>query len=518
MKTPASIGLPASRFPEWRRGQAEAIRSLLYAQERFNLLCIPTGGGKTVIAAAYLAIENLERGAYLTATNALLDQVDEQLGPSLGIVNVRGRSNYTCDINPDVTAAKGKCTGGVYCENMKYGPCEYYDGLRAAKASRLTSTNYRFWLHAEESGSIGEFDTLILDEAHKVPDEISEFAAVTINESELRRYGLEAPHTGRGLVRWAQYALNIVDAQLQREGSVDRRRQSKDMVRRLARLCRLSDETWIPSRPTRSQWRWDLLDPGALAEDLLFRGARKIILVSASIRRKTLQLLGVDDKVKFIEQSSSFPISRRPIYYWPIAGLSYKTRPEVLDRWHEGIAEITEPRLDRNGLIHSHSFDRGEEIYDRAEPKHKRQMMLHRKGQDGAEVLAEFKERGLTHPTVLISPSVGTGTDFPYRTGEWQIIAKCPYPSLGSPLVKARSKMDSDYIPYVTMQTIVQLAGREMRAQDDQGETFIVDSNFGRLKGQYHHFAPQYFLAAIRTIDRKAKPPLPPPRLGVLPR
>lgn len=518
MRTPASIGLPADRFPEWRKGQAEALRHLLYSTERFNLLCIPTGGGKTVIAAGHLALENDVRGAYLTATNALLDQVDEQLGPALGIANVRGRSNYDCDIDPNVTAARAKCTGGVFCERKKGqgGPCGYYDTLAEARARRLVSTNYRFWLHAEESGSIGEFDTLILDEAHRVPDEISEFAAVSITASELRRYNLPAP--AGPLVQWAMRALHAVDRQLEREGGIEHRRQTKDMARRLARLCRLSDETWIPSRPKRDEWRWDLLDPGALAEELLFRGAKKIILVSASIRRKTLRLLGVDEKVKFVEQSSTFPIQRRPIYYWPIAQLNYHAKSDVIDRWHEGMQEWTEPRLDRNGIVHPHSFDRGEEIYERAPKHHRRQMLLHRRGQDGADVLAEFKERGRTHPTILISPSVGTGTDFPGREAEWQIIAKVPYPSLASPLVKARSKADADYIPYVTMQTVVQIAGRVNRSIADQGETLIPDSAFGRLKGIYHEFAPQYFLAAIRTIDRKSKPPLPPPPLPVLPR
>ena len=511
MRSPQACGLPR-KFKEWRRGQERAARDLAFSDQRFNLICIPTGGGKTAVAMGYVGIEE-DRAAYLTATRQLSDQVMDDFR-SMGLKDIRGRLNYICDIDDSKDASQAVCTGGVYCALMK-GGCTYYDKQRVARESRLVNTNYRYWLHAEESGGLGEFPILICDEAHRTPDEISDFAAVEVTEGEVRSFGLQPPpRAGRSKPGyWASQSLHTLEILASQQASVERRRSIKNMQRRLARLCRLSDEAWLASSPRGGIWRWDLIDPGALAEELLFRGAKKIILVSASIRRKTLQLLGVDDKVKVLEQDSAFPVTQRPIYYWPVARPGRSMSSFEKRAWLGANATIIEPRMDRNGVIHSVSFDRAWEIFNALPQHQKRMTIIHKRGEAAADVFEEFVERGKRRPTILISPSVGTGVDFKYQIAEYQIIPKVPFPDMSSPLVKARAKHDKEYIPYVTMQTLVQNAGRPVRADDDHGETFITDGNFGWLRGSHWDFAPRYFHAAVRTIDKDDTPPGPPPRL-----
>lgn len=509
MRTPASCGLP---FPSWRKGQDRAARELLFSDRRFNMLTTPTGGGKT---GAYMAVAGTDDGrhAVLTGTKLLMDQIGD-LYRSMGIVDMRGRSNYICDIDHKKTAAEAVCTGGVFCRLMKEGGCAYYDQKREAAQARLVVTNYSYWLHDEESGALGDFDTLILDEAHNAPDQISEFAAVTVSRGELISFQLDAPPTGmRRPSSWASKALYQVEAMGKESRDVERRRTAFALQRRLARLCRLSDSEWVGSKPDDKHWRWDLVDPGSLAEDLLFRGASKVIFVSASVRRKTLQLLGVKEDVRVIEQDSTFPVIRRPIYYRPVTSVG-----RAMSRWdredlYDAIDAFIEPRLDRKGLLHSHSFEWAKEIYDHADHKTRQHFLVHEQGQPGEEVLARFRIRSAESGTLLLSPSMTTGVDLPYDECEYQVIPKCPFPPLGSPLIRARMARDKDYYPYVTMQTLVQMTGRGMRAQDDQCETIILDSNFGRLRGQHWDFAPKYFHVAVQTLKGEAKVPKPPPPL-----
>lgn len=511
MRTPASVGLPEDKFPSWRKGQDRALRDLLFSEDRFNLLCIPCGGGKSAIAMGYAGVNEGERLLYLTATKALQDQVHDEF-LSMGLVDVRGRQNYVCNIDNSLDASEAVCTAGVYCELMKKGGCDYYDAVRVAKGSRIVVTNYRFWLHAEESGSLGQFTTLVLDEAHRCESEISDFAAVEITGGELRRFGIRLPPGGvaaKNPSRWGSLALEIIDRKMVGTKEVEKRKALRNLQRRLARLCRLSNEEWLGSAPRRDVWRWDLVDPGALAEELLFRGAKRIILASASVRRKTLQLLGVESKVKVLEQESTFPVRRRPVYYWPVARVGRKMTSGDRAVLHEAIDEFIEPRLDRKGIVHSVSYEFAREIWQRS--RHQARMLLHDRRDDTARLLRKFK---LAPPgTILVSPAVGTGNDFPADQCEFQVIPKMPFPSLGSPLVRARATHDPDYSFYVTMQSLVQMVGRGMRSADDQCESAILDANLGWVRARYWDFAPRWWHAATRTVKKDERPPDPPPPL-----
>lgn len=512
MRTPASVGLPAHKFPEWRKGQEKAVKDLLFTETRFNMLTIPTGGGKTAI---YMGVAGVDEGRHIviTATRSLADQVNTDFH-SMGLMDMRGRNNYTCDIDTKRTAAEAICTAGVYCRLMKEGGCQYYDAKAAAALARLDITNYSYWLHDEEGGALGDFSTLILDEAHKAPDQIADFVAVEVRDGELRSFNVAFPGAGAANrpAAWASQSLYIVEELAKSIANHDRRRAAYSLIRKLKMLCRLCDSEWIGSRPTKGVWRWDIVNPGELAEDLLFRGAAKVILVSASVRRKTLQLLGIDEKVKIIEQESTFPVVRRPIYYAPVCSVGRAMTKWDKEDLFDAVDSFVCKRTDRNGLLHSVSFDWAKEIYDKAGKDTRRNFLVHERGQDAADVLAKF--RGSRRGTLLLSPSFDTGTDLPYEECEYQIIPKCPYPSFGSPLIQARMKRDPEYVPYVTMQRLVQMTGRGMRAADDQCETIVFDSNFGRLRGQYWDFAPKYFHTAVRTIKKGMEIPDPPRRLS----
>lgn len=528
MPTPTQIGLPR-KFRHWRKGQEKAFERVHFSKNRFAILNSPVGSGKSGIAMASAILDSAAsddpesyRTLYLTANRHLQDQVRDDF-KSTGLVDIRGRDNYTCDIDPARTAAYAKCTAGLWCNRMKRdgdGPCEFYDQKRAASDSKMTLSNYAFWLHDEESQSLGRYRRIILDEAHRAPEQIEKFASVEIRDQdqiEILGGVFPIPRALEQEDRWKVVMLEAVgQAQEKRRASmvvtgsgsnIAWMRKAKDLERRLKRLCRLSAREWLCSRSGRS-WKWDLLNPGLLAEQLLFRGASKIVLASATVNHKTLDLLGVDSRgIKIIEQDSTFPVARRPIYYWPVARVGQNMEYADRRRWARAIDEILEPRQDRKGLIHSVSYQRALEIIAQSKFRDSGLFVVHKKGQRMSDVVAEFKSR--RGPAWLVTPAATEGVDLPLDLCEFIIIPKMPFPDMRDRLVQIRKTRDKDYIPYLVLQAVVQAVGRGMRSAEDSCESFILDGHFGWLKAGYYQYLPRWFQVALRTLDRDGDAPAP---------
>lgn len=513
--TPADLGL-SDKFSQWRKGQFRAFEGIVYTKQRFTELITPCGSGKSATYMASSMISDDERTAILTATRSLQDQLLDDFLVT-GLVDIRGRDNYICNIDESKTAGNAKCTAGVFCSRMKRqsadGPCDYYDQKFDASRGQRVNTNYAFWLHDEESASLGQFHRLILDEAHKAPEEIERFAQVVLTSDELKQFGIEPPKTSHSQGQWKIYALDRVQATMHRRlpGKSDLvtgshltwLRKGKAIAKKLARLCRLSEHEWLFSHAGRA-YRWDLLEPAALAEDLLFRGARKIVLASATVNKKTIQLLGVDPSlVKVIEQDSTFPVRNRPIYFWPVARVGMSMSSLDMQYLIRAIDQIIESRLPRKGIIHAVSYRFAQAIVEKSKFAGKGVFLLDDRKTPTAQVVAEFRRR--KDGAVLVSPAVQEGLNFPGQEAEFQIIAKMPFPDRRDPLIQAKTKRDRDYIPYVVLQNVVQAAGRIVRSETDVGETWILDGHFTWLRGGYYHYLPRWFSVAIRTLGQRLR-------------
>jgi Rad3-related DNA helicase len=119
--------------------------------------------------------------------------------------------------------------------------------------------------------------------------------------------------------------------------------------------------------------------------------------------------------------------------------------------------------------------------------------------------LATF--RRLQGGALLLSPSIMTGHDFPYRDAEYQILAKVPFPDTRSPIMQARLAVDSTLRQTVALKALMQAAGRIVRAVDDAGETFIVDGHACWFLRRVRRELPRWFVAAIRITDQLPDPP-----------
>ena len=515
--SPHDLGLPP-KFRSWRPGQMEAISAGLDCTKRFVAHAMPTGSGKSLV---YMG-EAMMRGCrvcILTATKGLQDQLLHDFG-HCGLVAVKGRGNFDCIEAPHDRPRT--CEDGPHmgCHESKKRrdetDCPYREQYYTAMDSQLVVTNYAYWCAINQYGDgLGEFDLLVLDEAHDSPGFVCDAVNVYMTAYDvIRVLQTDWPRWPLNPKEWTQFAnSNIGKAQqlvselatkmlMGLDGgpaAMDRLKSYKRLVSKLETLIKLQGQ-WVvdPVHGREDGYRIQLVWAREYAEEILFRGVPNIRLISATMMPKTLQMLGCpSDSFRFYDYDSFFPPSRSPVYFIPTVKLNYKS--DDADYWMlvERIDEILDGRPDRKGIIHTVSFDRAKRI--QAASRHGHRMMLNDNRPGSAmRIVEEFKRS--TEPYVLVTPSVSTGYDFPYSECEFQIVCKAPFPDLKSAVMKSRMDKDNSYLSYEMAMTLVQSTGRGTRADDDQCENFVIDDSvqaaYNRFPGHY----PNWWRGLVKSV------------------
>jgi len=527
---PPYLGLP-DKFPTWRLGQAEGVIHILDSKKRHTAINAPTGAGKTVqyMGAALLGSY---RTGFLTSSKGLQSQLLEDF-KECGLVDIRGQQNYLCrallpggiyyrqGIRPGDRCDAGPCHAGARCP-LRYGGCDYFDAVKAAQKAKLVVTNYTYWVQQHRySEGLGKFDMLVLDEAHDAPDELAQALEVEISDYDLQTA------TGRSLPgsedseRWKEWAIDVLhglesdilslEADIKQiiaederipHGAMRELHFKKSVASRLAVLATMEGPWTIERRATsvKAAPVW----PGPYAEKFLFLNIPKIVLMSATLGRKTLELLGIKPgNFEYHEYASSFPTSRRPVHHVSSVRAQHDWTDVEQRTWVRRIDQVIARRLDRKGIVHTTSYEKRNLILKHTEYA---EIMLFNDGTNTRQIVERFRKA--KPPCVLVSPSLTTGWDLPYDDCEYAILAKIPFPDNRSPINKARDKADKDYGPYCAIQTIVQAAGRGMRSADDQCEILIVDDHWIWFWRRYQKFAPRWF---IQAVDRRQHLTIPDP-------
>ena len=528
---PAELGLPES-FAQWRGRQDEAIFRAIDSEQRFIALCLPTGFGKSITAMGYAqqlaALNPSTRVVYLTSTRALQDQIDRDFGSVDGFTDVRGKSNYNCTeqsysssmlVSAEYRTRKRTCEDGhrgdpIPCGSISSGGCPYKAAAARARTQRFVVTNYSYYLSANEYGDgVGSVDVLICDEAHELPEEVAAFLRVTLKKREIE--SVLQTHMPRFTFapewkEWAEKHVLTVKGMLDSASEPSERVRLNELYTALDRAAtRVSGEWVVEVRDTPGPGAEvgdvsiEPVWPGPYTESVLFRGVKKVLLLSATLRPKMLQLMNLKkSEVEWVEYPSTFPVKNRPVIFIKSSPrLSSKSSDSDLRVWASKIDNIIRKRLDRKGIIHTVSYKRAKELA--AVSEFSRYFIL--PSSFNTRVLVEEFRRAPA-PSVLVSPAVTTGYDFPFDQAQYQIIAKLPFPDSRNPVMEARQKQDGDYPMLLTMLSIVQAAGRGVRGPTDRCETFIVDGQWAWFHKKFRAFAPQWFFDACSTVDLISSP------------
>jgi len=504
---PVAFGLP-DKYTEWRENQDEACTLMAASSKRYLMAICPTGFGKSL---TYMTAGKIIPGrtVILTSTKGLQEQLLKDFGNMDGFADIRGRGNYTCRMHTSRNCDEGLCLFGVKCDMMEGGGCPYYDALRRANSAKVVVTNYAYWMAQNEySTGLGQFDLMVLDEAHAAPDHLIDHLAVQFSRKsrvEAKVLALQdLPNDPIGWRLWAEDRLE--EAIMDRDAAKFARKEKlfvilKRLVEKLTRLATRLDSNWV--------WEDDgtnvTLTPiwGApFSEDILFLGVPHVVLTSATCVPKTADLLGVDRALlEVVEFPHSFPLANRPLIHIPTVRMNYRMGPMEYRQWITKIDQIIRDREDTKGIIHTVSYERRDMVLEQS--KYATHMVTH-DSTNTVQVVGSFKR--MDPPAILVSPSMATGWDFPYDECRWQIIGKLPYPDTRGGIIKARSKRDGDYTAYITMQQLIQATGRGVRAEDDWCETFIIDNNIVWFLDRNRHLMVDWFAGAFRVQRTVPKP------------
>lgn len=511
--SPHECGLP-EKFDKWRGNQPEAIRVMITSDKRVTAVCAPTGFGKS---PAYIAAAILSKKPTCIVTNSrgLQDQLMDDYS-SIGLVDIRGRRNYTCDLKPDYTCEDGYAARCPYKGTIG---CPASQAEMRAATSSLVVTNYDKWTSAKKFGQgMSHFQQVIFDEGHDAPDALARAMQVQLNQSEIEE-GLKidflrfpASTDMSNWKPWAQNARAIAEIAMIAAGAriagqsdpkpswVRHFTHMRNLCRRLAILSNARADDWVVDEAERG-YQFDPIRPGRYAESALLLRIPKIIVVSATLRPKTLYMIGVGrDNSQFTEFDSDFDPKRCPIYYIPT--MRVDSRAEDLGMLWLRLDQIIAKRRDRKGIVHTVSYDRQREIMDRS--RFRGSMLVNLRGEPATAMIEQFKNSG--PGTMLVSPSVGTGYDFPLDECEWQFMCKIPFQP-PSKIVKAREHDDPEYRSYQAMQTLVQSFGRGMRSKEDRCENFLADDHAEWFIPRYGHLAPRSFHGFFRRVSVLPQPP-----------
>lgn len=511
---PHYFGLPA-HFTKWRSGQFEAIHNSLVSPKRVSVQNAPTGVGKSLITMGEAVLSG-KRSLVLTSTKPLQDLYGDYFGSIL--LDIRGQSNYPCialqpggeHYAPYIPAGArvdvGPCHFGESC-SLLLGGCTYYDKVRYAKQEKIVLTNYDLHLSMTRyTEGLGQFDFLACDEAHEVPEKLSSAMSAEVTEWEAKNLLKTSLHTSEDPLYWASWAssqrqkiIRTIESYKSAGPEFHTKLKTLTNMKRTLDQMTCADGTWI-AEVGKDRVKVEPTWPKQFVEPYLFNGAGKVVFSSATIRPKTLGLLGIED-FDFFEYPSPFPIASRPVWYVPKVAMKYGMSYDDERKWVMAVDQIIAQRLDRKIVVHTVSYARQKFLL--AHSRFAERMLANSK-EDTAKVIQSFKDSG--QPCILVSPSADTGVDFPGTECETIIIIKVPFPDTSSKIYQARANEDAEYGPYVAAQKLIQMAGRGMRSESDRCETIILDSVFGRLKRDHSHLFPNWFLTAVKKNDTLPTP------------
>jgi hypothetical protein len=344
---------------------------------------------------------------------------------------------------------------------------------------------------------------VVWDEGHSVPQALSDAVKFELSEYEMKVLLRLPKYRTMTISEWAVKATTLRGWMANRIETATRMGDAQALIglkRLKLKLDIMSlwvNDNWVIEDTPKGGKEFTPIYPSDFRE-LLINGANKILIVSATIRPKILEQIGLDiSDVDYFEYDCPFPTWRRPIYVMPTTKMNYESSEEDIRRIVQRTDQIIARRLDRKGIIPTVSY-RLQEIFLKYS-MFKDLMIAPKSAQELPAALSELKRR--TGPCVLVGPNFSTGVDLPHDYCRYVIVPKLPYSNSQNAVFRARCEADKDYGTFMMVQELVQSLWRGMRSELDWCEGFILDSNIENVLEYNRKMFQRWFLSAIKYTD-----------------
>lgn len=510
-----------------------------YLDERKEnvILSAPTGSGKSIIAvivADCLAeITSWEKGfvsVISMSTNALAEQYRDSFKGNKNFLVVKGASNYHCSVTGDTAEScvlaelkKADMTDIIDAHCSK---CEFNFIKTAKHRVRHLITNFSYVfvdrLYLREKGMEPRLIN-VFDEAHTLNDAFVEHNAISISEKRLNSIVDELSHTlqtsnidifnklkkfkkeflaGRiNEDNYLVYLETLMDIYGEArdsykhlmDGAVRKGMKNFDNYTKLSKLqkkyeglyCKIDDffiykyEHVFDYKEKEQELSVKPIFVGDMGKQL--KNSKYTLYMSATMNEEFMvSTLGMEKTLtKYIHLPPVFPAANKMVVYYKPQKLNYKTMsdPTVVNKLLTNCAEIfkNHDEFEERGIFLAPSFDVAHKVADRLRTQRlSTKIFEHERGQKLVDILSMFKDH--SGKAVLISPSMWEGIDLPGEMSRYQVMIKCPFPSLADKRLQYIAEKYSHVYKGMTIQKIVQGIGRSVRSMDDYAVTYFTDS------------------------------------------
>lgn len=521
------------------------IEAFIDNKKPFVILNAPTGTGKSIIGAVIADVINVLRNTKLASlilmhNNALTKQYHQtfQKFGNHCYMQLKGANNYKCEAlstdNKDGLITAENCAVGKFRTEklddiiFRYcNKCEYQQLKKLKNDSKNVITNFSYYfVDRQFADTFDPRDIVIWDEAHTINDAFCEHNAIYFSKERLKKFyeeladnlklvnldlfkklktvqqDLEAKKINEENYKGYLKILNDIyhTAHDEAQAICDTSGNDIDKFTKFSKLskkyfglgCKIDDllsynyEHIFEFNDTTLEATVKPIFIGSMFEETLIHSEYNLFMSATISKEYITETLQIDpNKVAFIKVPPTFPKEHKQIVFFNTQNLNFNSMKDekVLTTLCKNVERIVRKHVidyQESGIILTPSFVVAEKLAEiiRAS-KIPVQVFEHTRGMKADDLLTSFKKSKV--PSIAISPSIYEGIDLPGDFSRFQIIVKAPYPSLAEKRMKYILQNHPNIYNLLTIQKIVQGAGRSVRSMDDFAVTYILDSNAQRL-------------------------------------
>jgi Rad3-related DNA helicase len=516
--------------------------------KKFFLLDLPTGVGKSILALSFIKryLKEIDKDAkfdVLTESKILQRQYSQEFN---SISNLWGRNTYQC------SQFNCSCEQGKEFQQLTKQKCElcpYDEDREQFMGGKISLTNFHMFTLMQLNGLLNRRSSniLIVDEAHQLESVVSDFISVTLSPTMIKQVGLddESPLLKRlKTINDIDSFVNFCHSDLlqsleSKKGEYDNELKGKSKksferdlkisnmfgmdsksaekskkiekinsllgkIRNFLKEYKEDNSNWVIqieydkkknkkvvvqpiwSHPFMKKYIWDSYD--------------KVIMMSGTILDENMftYLNGIPKPLSvYYNINSPFLIKNRPIYYMPLGKMTYTKKEETFKKYIPYIKKLLNKYSTKKGIIHTNSFELQKWVTEQIETD---RFLTHDSDQKTKNFILKHHYE-VKKPTVIVSPSMGTGVDLKNNRARFQICIKIPYPSLGDAKNKRRLKDNPEWYNWMTVSKLIQMYGRAVRNNKDSAHFIILDSSFSDVLRHSGKYFPDWIVKAIKTVN-----------------
>jgi Rad3-related DNA helicase len=418
-------------FPfEFRGNQSDVLnqigKALADPKIKFVVVQAPTGTGKSPLAMA--CARSVPKTYLMTPRKSLQDQYARDFIQYFS--DLRGRGNYACNKYAGENCSSAPCRSNPELRKDCSG-CEYKIALNAAVNSNITLFNFAAALsYLNFTNSFTSRNLMIIDEAHMIEDELTNFIEFKIDLEKLRDFGVlrqdQAIPDFKTTAEYTEFLKGMVEiAKYLYDNSKDMGpndfEEFEAFYRKLGTI--VSEVTNYPENLLMDKeldlygnLKKIIFRPFKIhryANNYLFKYSTKIVLLSATILnfQAFARSLGIPlNEASFIDVPSTFPPENSPIVRKYVAPLNFKNLKEMTPILANKIKDVLDKHAKDKGIIHTPSYVLAQDIFDLLPQRYKSRILFPKNAKEQAAFLEEHTLS--KEPTVLLSPSMAEGIDF----------------------------------------------------------------------------------------------------------